>query len=401
MFSPSVTVSCALDVSNVESNSDTAFMVFAHDNSIGGPSLETSNAQLTVTDGENIQVEAVPKATLPGAEYWLIGCMQIVGTSFNFVKVGTYSRQSPYTSLEKLTCHEMFKSFIQPEPEQFCKNTNLEVIVHNSITNSYIPNATVSIKQEGSALSQLVSDGASTNSNGIFNAPVNKNGKYIISVEAHGYISKMESKTISCDIDNCQDCIPSVLVSLSPVMKPEQYRLTLTWAQMDLDLDMFVVQRNVNDSSNSCKTNLDHSIGCNGVTMDKFNTDGGDNSETVTFSNIQQNDDMVSMVYVRRPCASDHEPRAFIFSKPHITFTDGKTSTQLGLDKASFSNEKYWLAACIKSSGSSYQFVAVNDFLQEDPDVEVPYHCLSKFGFDVPAPSGKPWPILKPSTWFG
>jgi len=389
-----------ITVSNVESNRDNTFMVFAHDNSIGfgGPSLETSNAQLTVTDGEKIQVEAVPKATLAGAEYWLIGCMQIVGSSFNFVKVGTYTRQSPLKLEEKLTCHDLFKNYIPPEPKQFCKNTNLQVIVHNSITNSYIAKATVSIKQKGSILSKLVIDGASTNSNGILEVPVNKNGEYIISVEAAGYISKMESKTISCDHSKCEDCRPSVLLSLSPVMEPKQYRLTLTWAQMDIDLDMFVVQRNINGSSNSCKTFHDHS--CNGVAMDKFNTAGSDNSETVTFSDIQQNDNMVSMVYVQRPCGSDHEPKVFIASEPQITITDGKVSTQLGLDKATFKNEKYWLAACIKTSGSTYQFISVNDFLEEQPDIEVPDYCLSKFGYHDQAPAAKPWSILKPSAWF-
>jgi hypothetical protein len=387
-----------ITVSNAQANSVNTFMVFAQDNTLTGAAIEASGARLTVTDGEKIMVESIPQATLVGAKTWLIGCMETVGTSFNFVPLGTYSRQDPSTTGDKLKCHDLFKTYQAPEAEQFCKDATLNIEVYDSITDRAIYNPTVTIRADGSSFSKFVPSIVGAN-------PINMNGEYVISVEAAGYISKMESITVNCDLTDCGSCNPTAMVSLSPTLGPEEFRLTLSWDQGETDLDMFVVQHNLNAKSYSCKTYFDDNASCAGVTMNKFNTAGSYNSETITFSDISVNTNMIHMVYIKyNPCLSANTPHEFFYTNPLLSISGGRITTQLQMNKASFNNEDYWLAGCIQASPNgfkNYKFVAVNAFLAEKPDKEVPYQCFQELGYENPAPAEKPWSILRPDTWFG
>jgi hypothetical protein len=375
-------------------------MVFAQDSSLRGPTIEASGAQLTVTNGEKIMVESIPKASILGAEFWLIGCLETIGTSFDFIPLGTYSREDPSSTGDKLKCHDLFKTYsrltvVQP----FCKDATLDVGVYDSVTDAAISESTVTIKADGSSFSQLLPARAGAN-------PINMNGEYLVSVEVPGYISKMESITVNCDLNNCGSCKPSVMVSMSPDItgKPDQFRLTLSWAQGETDLDLFVVQRSVNDTSYSCKTYFNDNVDCAGVTMNKFNTAGSYNSETVTFNDNNNTDTMINMVYVKHnPCESPNDPREFLSSNPLLSISDGKTTTQLRMKSAFFNDEHYWLAGCIKASKNAfnaYKFVPVNAFLEHQPDTEVPDQCFAALGYNFAAAADKPWSILKPDTWF-
>jgi len=376
-----------ITVNNTDASSANTFLIYARDSTSVGSSIETSGGQLTIANGKKVLVESLPKASMNGARWWIIGCMQTNSDGFDFVPLRKYSRQNPYNTADKLKCHDLFKTYAPPPAESFCKDATMKVGVYDSVTNAVVPNATVTIKVDGSTFSQIVPTVGDAN-------PINMNGEYIVSANAPGYVSKIESTTVKCDPSECGKCNPSVLLYLSPALNSPQFRLTLSWDEGDHDLDMFVVQRNPNDLSYSCTTSVDGDANCNGVSINS-----GGNAETVTFANSGP---MVHMVYIRdKPCEG---PQDFVRAHPKISITDGKLTSELETNKALYNNNKYWLAACIDQLGNAvqpYKFSPVNVFLNEQPDVEVPDQCLYQLGHDVPAPTVKKWNILKKSAWLG
>ena len=89
----------------------------------------------------------------------------------------------------------------------------------------------------------------------------------------------------------------------------------------------------------------------------------------------------------------------FSSSGAHLTLTDGHVMSSLAMDVNAYSEERYWLAGCIKIEGTSYKFAQVNVFLNSRPDLEVPNLCLQTFGYQVKTEETLPW--LKPSRYFG
>ena len=101
-------------ISNVAANSRFTYMLFAADNSVVGPSLSTSEASMTFTDGSFAMLEEMPSFeddTIAGSKCWFAGCFEIVGDSFNYV-VDKLSRESPHIN-EKLYCDNLFKEKIR------------------------------------------------------------------------------------------------------------------------------------------------------------------------------------------------------------------------------------------------------------------------------------------------
>merc|ERR1719427_1721429 len=301
-----------------------SYLVFADDNSLTGSSLGTSQAHITVTDGTNSVKERIPaftEDTVAGARYWLAGCLQIVGETFRYVRVNKDDEE------------------------------------------------------------HLVVEGAAPDDNGILSIPIKQNGRYVVKVEGDGYMSLKENLDVNCDISNCRECKPSVLVPLSPILQPGEVRMTMSWGERPMDLDIYTLQKNLNNPDPSCTTYYSNKNGCEGVTLDLDNYNGGNNGvETITFHDVDTRQGDVYMVFVHH-YGSSRVADEFESSGVHLSLTDGQISTSISMETDTYNGEQYWLAGCIKMVGSSYQFAPVNIFFNSKPDGEVPNLCLEQFGY--------------------
>merc|ERR1712142_199704 len=301
-------------IRQVTSNSMMSYMVFADDNSLTGSSLGTSQADITVTDGTNTIKETIPdftEDTVAGARYWLAGCVQIVGETFHYVPVNRFSRETP----DKLFCDNLLKNTVPTTSEPFCANTVLNIAVHSSLTNLPVQNVSTSVIITKDDTQQTVAESANPDEEGIVKVPISQNGQYVVKVEGPGYIAAKESVNVDCDIARCRDCSPVLLVPVSPLLAPGEVRLTMSWGERPLDLDVYAQQKNIN--------------------TEEFRSSG-----------------------------------------VHLTMTNGQVTSSVSMDADRFNGEEHWVAGCVRMVGSSYEFTPVNVFLNSKPDEEIPNLCL-------------------------
>jgi len=380
-------------VSNVAANSRFTYMLFAVDNSISGPLLSTSEATMTITDGSFAMVEEMPlftEDTVAGSKYWFAGCLELVGESFNYVKVDKFSRESPYHT-EKLFCDSLFKKESGVTPlDPFCEDIDIQVIVHDSLTNDAVQDASVSIVRIVDDIEQTITEGTITDEDGKTASHINQNGHYIVKIERGEYIASKRDLEVNCDRSECERCHPTILIPLSPVLEPDTIRLTLSWAEEPNDLDIYAYRRTRSDWSNSCLTYYSKKTDCGTAILDLDNLRGGNNgAETITFHDVENQEDAVYMIFVQN---YGYNPSAeqFRSSNAHISITDGLVSSDLDMGVLNYNGEKNWLAGCLKMVGNSYQFMPLNAFFNTRPDEEVPDMCLDSFGFVSPT-TKRPW----------
>merc|ERR1712106_732191 len=371
-------------IKQIRSNAMFSYLVFADDNSLTGSSLGTSQAHITVTDGTNSVKERIPaftEDTVAGARYWLAGCLQIVGETFNYVPVNSFSRESPNVA-DKLFCDNLFKNAVDTTPvEHFCENIDLHVDIHDSMTNGPVQNVTASVMVTKDDSEHVVIDGAIPDENGKLTIPIKQNGHYVVKVEGNGYVAAKEYLDVACDITNCGDCEPTILVPLSPLLPPGALRLTMSWGEKPLDLDIYAQQKNSNNPEPSCTTYYEKKTECDGVTLDLDNFKGGNNGvETITFHDVDNQQDAIYMIFVHH-YGSNRVAEEFGSSGVHLTLTDGQVSTAVAMEAGSYNGEENWLAGCIKIVGTSFEFAPANVFFNSRPDEEVPNLCLETFGY--------------------
>jgi len=384
-------------IRQVTSNSMMSYMVFADDNSLTGSSLGTSQADITVTDGTNTIKETIPdftEDTVAGARYWLAGCVQIVGETFHYVPVNRFSRETP----DKLFCDNLLKNTVPTTSEPFCANTVLNIAVHSSLTNLPVQNVSTSVIITKDDTQQSVAESASPDEDGIVKVPISQNGQYVVKVEGPGYIAAKESVNVDCDIARCRDCSPVLLVPVSPLLAPGEVRLTMSWGERPLDLDVYAQQKNIN-TEESCTTYYGKKDGCDGINLDLDNVNGGNNGvETITFHDVENQQDSVYMLFVHH-YGSTRDTEEFRSSGVHLTMTDGQVTSSVSMDADRFNGEEHWVAGCVRMVGSSYEFAPVNVFLNSKPDEEIPNLCLEKFGHEVSTEPSYAW--YNPKSWWG
>jgi len=275
---------------------------------------------------------------------------------------------------------------------------DLNIAVHNSMTNDPVKNMTASVIVTKDGVQQTVAEGAITDNNGVLRIPITQNGHYVVKVEGNGYIAAKESIDVSCDIAKCRDCSPSMLVPLSPLLPPGALRLTMGWGEKPLDLDVYAQQKNTNTEA-ACTTYYGKKTGCDGISLDLDNVNGGNNGvETITFHDIENQQDSVYMIFVHH-YGSTRDSEEFRSSGVHLTLTDGQVTSAVAMDADSFNGEEHWVVGCIKMVGASYEFAPVNVFLNSKPDEEVPNLCLEKFGHEVTTEASHAW--YNPKRYWG
>ena len=88
-------------------------------------------------------------------------------------------------------------------------------------------------------------------------------------------------ETVHCTASNC---IVEKRVIPSPILQHGQTRLIMSWEETEPeDLDLYVMA--IEKSTDSfCLTNYDNKLGCNSISQDRDNANGGLNGpETVSF----------------------------------------------------------------------------------------------------------------------
>ena len=148
-------------------------------------------------------------------------------------------------------------------------------------------------------------------------------------------------------------------------------------------------RRNWRNWDESCETSYRKKTGCNVATLDLDNTRGGNNgAETITLKEVDSQQDNVYMIFVNNYQAS--KVAEFKVSEAHVTITNGVVSHNLDLHSASHENENWWLAGCLRFTGDSYEFMALDVFFNSKPSEEVADMCLENFGYHVPTTEA-PW----------
>ena len=254
----------------------------------------------------------------------------------------------------------------------------------------------VIIAKDGSQ--QTVAESASSDENGVVKIPISQNGHYVVKVEGPGHVAAKENIDVECDIAMCRDCSPGLLVPVSPLLEPGQVRLTMSWGERPLDLDVYAQQKNIN-TEESCTTYYGKKTECEGISLDLDNYNGGNNGvETITFHDVENQQDSVYMLFVHH-YGSTRDTEEFCSSGVHLTITDRHVTSSMSMDAQRFNGEEHWVAGCVRMVGSSYEFAPVNVFLNSKPDEEIPNLCLEKFGHEVSTEASYAW--YNPKSWLG
>ena len=117
-----------------------------------------------------------------------------------------------------------------------------------------------------------------------------KTGNYTVKISADGFIDNIIQNAFDEDID--------IFVALSPELLPEETRIILTWDENPKDLDIFVMAVS-KVSSTTCLTYYGQKNGCDEISLDLDNTNGGLNgAETVTLLNNTINKDYVYIIAI-------------------------------------------------------------------------------------------------------
>jgi len=394
-----------ITINDIMSQSGKAsYMLFVDDNSVSGPNLFTSGARVVITDGETTRIQDISEDqgdAAAGARFWLAGCIEIVGDSFKFVPAKKYSRVSPM-EIDKFFCHNLFlNGGVTERDEPFCPNVEMKITLRNSLNNEDILDSDVSVVYEEGINEFAVASGVvPEHGTGVVKVPITKNGHYIIRAEAEGFVPSREEYKVECEMNACGDCRLQLLVALSPSLAPGELRMVLGWADKPKDLDIYVMRRNINSWASHCITYHGHRRGCSEATLDLDNTAGGNNGvETITIHDIPSNRDNVYMIFVQH-FGYNRITEEFGRSLAKIKITDGAKISSVELEPATYSQEKHWVAGCLKLTGDSYEFSPINIFLNDRPDDQVPDLCLDTFGMSTtttttPAPrtttTKKPW----------
>lgn len=223
---------------------------------------------------------------------------------------------------------------------------------------------------------------------GIIRVPISSNGKYSIKVTSEGHIQDSTEITVNCDLSQCGQCSPKVLVSLSPELPIGSARILLNWAEKPEDLDLYTYQINTEDTAQVCTTDYMNKSNCTGVNLDLDNRKGGDNGpETVTFSSTPNKSDFIYMIYVDD---YSQKPQQFINSTARLTITDGIQTIKVPMKTQDYGRERYWLAGCLRLVGDTFEWKKVDTFLGNSPKDEAGDHCMGVFGIEKQTTTQEP-----------
>jgi len=181
--------------------------------------------------------------------------------------------------------------------------------------------------------------------------------------------------------DQCELLAPMELAPMSPPLEPGCVRISLTWGKDPKDLDLYSYRVEQNNTDDQCLTYYcDGKDPCDGVDFDTDNKEGGDSgSETITYCNVEE---YSHMVWVDDRSGLGE---SLLNSEARLVITADSGETQevvLKPGEDEESNSRYWLAGCLTTTDTSFDFLILNQFTDASPDVEQPLHCHTRTQLD-------------------
>ena len=204
---------------NASSHAKYTYMIYFSKSS----DLPDEYTYLTLSDSnQDKSFKVLPPTTAIKDEYYIAGCLEIVGTSYNFVnKMGKWDITNP-TADGRLTCHTLFTDPLRPAVrtvrDTFCEAAQLTVIAKDTMGN-IIPESDITTTI--TLTDKLKID---PRKNPIYpSGPINQvegtkligNGVYTTKVEAEGYVTDSVERTVECDIEKCGKCTPKTVVVMA------------------------------------------------------------------------------------------------------------------------------------------------------------------------------------------
>jgi len=181
--------------------------------------------------------------------------------------------------------------------------------------------------------------------------------------------------------DQCELLAPMELAPMSPPLEPGCVRISLTWGKDPKDLDLYSYRVEQNNTDDQCLTYYcDGKDPCDGVDFDTDNKEGGDSgSETITYCNVEEYSHMV-WVDDRSGLGA-----SLLNSSARLVITSDSGETQevvLRPGEDQESGSRYWLAGCLTTTDTSFDFLTLNQFTEASPDDEQPLHCHTRTQLD-------------------
>jgi len=249
----------------------------------------------------------------------------------------------------------------------------VKIIVRHGINNNLIEDAQVIINH---TTEQTSSSAVLTNSDGEALIPISKNGEYDVQVTLQGYFNATSVLTIDCDTSNCP-CSPEHAVSLAPTPSKGEVIIIMNWDEKPKDLDIHVLLSNANTKT-TCHTSYEEN-GCTGVSLDLDSYDGGlEGAETITFDNsTTQGSSSIYMIYVHN---FEDSPSATLGeSNVRLKIASSINIPEITMDTSSYTNERFWLAGCLRFQSGYPEWKSKNLYYTESPKVHSKTACNSAF----------------------
>merc|ERR1712218_502634 len=134
----------------------------------GDESIFESSARITISDGSEattLELDTSEADEAPGAEYWVAGCVSIIGQSYSFIPVNKFYEENPLTADNtlRLYCDELVKSgaAASTTPQPFCDNAMINVVVFDAVTfDSINANVGISLLEDEEKTVRVIADDA-------------------------------------------------------------------------------------------------------------------------------------------------------------------------------------------------------------------------------------------------
>ena len=191
----------------------------------------------------------------------------------------------------------------------------------------------------GAKISVNSSDGSSVyvdvpvDKDGTKSIELPQTGNYTVKISADGFIDNIIQDAFDEDID--------IFVALSPELLPEETRIILTWDKNPKDLDIFVMAVSKVNST-TCLTYYGQKNGCEEISLDVDNTNGGLNgAETVTLLNNTINKDYVYIIAVEdyQYSIGNTNGSAFLESWAAVRITNNVADETIGIVTTTLSSD--------------------------------------------------------------
>ena len=261
-------------------------------------------------------------------------------------------------------------------PPTYCSDKSMKLIIMDCKTNLKVSNAKV-VTTIDTPRGEIDGGKLTTSKLGEVVIPVTENGIYNSIITLDGYVPMKNSFEVAISMDDCDEFDP---IDIIPICKPEKpgcTSVTLSWTNDD-DMDLESYRVNTKNKNDTCNTKPSCCAGCkkeecDGVTPSIDTSEGLNGTETVTYCNTT---DYSNMVFVSDPTG---EGKYLPNSGAKLVITNGEREEIIRIDAPNQPDgSKYWLAGCLTTKDTSFEFINLNKFTEEKPSIDNPLYCYDR-----------------------